>query len=176
MKTLYYPLWYRLDGLNRYLIWISREEVNEDLDGVWLDSSGKTPAFGSMDALLAHAQDEDIAFADGALILHNLDVIKRWLKFKRSKAQGPTAIGCDEFLAAWNLFADVSRSIDGGFNVDRERTRKIYSKIFYGNNLPAITPEGEHYIPRWSNREKRILREIMAQGLTMFRHNIKYMR
>lgn len=176
MKTLYYPLWYRLDGLNRYLIWISREEVNEDLDGVYLDSSGKIPVFGSLNAMLDYAQNQDIAFADGALILHNLDVIKRWLKVKRSKAQGPTSIDCDAFLCAWNFFVDVSRSLGGGFDADRDRTRKIYSKIFYGNNLPAITPAGKHYIPLWSNREKRIIREIMAQGLTMLRNNIKYTR
>ena len=169
MKTFYYPLWYRLDGVNRYLIWISREEVSEDLDGVWLDSNGVIPVFRSMNALLAYAQNQQITFENGELNLHNLDVVKRWLKVKRSKVQGPTSIDCVAFLGAWNFFADVSRSLGGGFDADRERTQKIYSKIFYGNNLPAITPEGEHYIPRWSNREKRVIREIMAQGLALLR-------
>ena len=176
MKTLYYPLWYRLDSVNRYLIWINREEVDEDLDGVWLGSNGKIPVFRSMNALLDCAQSEDISLESGELNLHNLDVIKRWLKVKRSKAQGPTSIDCGDFLAAWNLFADISRSVNGGFDVDRERTQKIYSKLFYGNNLPAITPVGQHYVPLWRNREKRIIREIMSQGLRMLRANVKYLR
>ena len=155
MENLYYPLWYRLDGRNRFLIWITQLEADEDLDGVLLGDNGKTPVFHSLDFLFAYAQNRGIVLKDDEPILHNLDVIKRWLKIKRSKAQGPTSIDCDEFLAAWNLFADVSRSLGSGFDVDRERTRKIYLKIFYGNNLPAITPEGEHYIPLWSNAEKK---------------------
>ncbi len=174
MKTLYYPLWYRLDSVNRYLIWITQMEADEDLDGVWLDLNGKIPVFRSLDALCAYAQDRKIMLQDDEPILHNLDVIKRWLKVKRSKAQGPTSIDCDAFLAAWNFFADVSRSLGGGFDADRERTKKIYLKIFYGNNLPAITPAGEYYVPRWSNREKRIIREIMTYGLKMLRANVAY--
>ena len=176
MKNLYYPLWYRLDNQNRYLIWTNEVDAQGDMDGVFVDSNRKIPVFNSMNALLSYAQSQGIAFEDGELNLHNLDVVKRWLKVRRSKAQGPTAIDCNEFLAAWNLLADISRSIDGGFDTDCDRTKKIYFKIFYGNNLPAITPKGEHYIPLWSNREKRIIREIMAQGLKMLRDNVKYIR
>lgn len=173
MKKSHYPLWYRLDNQNRYLIWYNMEEANEDLDGVVLDASGKIPCFVSLNALSVYAQAEKISIEQGEINLHNLDRVVKWFKIKRSKSEGPTAINCDEFLSAWNLFADVSRSINGDFDVDRDRTSKIYNKLFWGNNFPVFTPEGRCYVPLWSKDEKRIIREVMSQGLQMFRSNIK---
>lgn len=174
MKKLHYPLWYRLDNKDRYLIWYNVEETNdEDLDGVVLDSNGKMPVFVSLGALSAYAQVENIQLEQGELNLHNLDAVVKWFKVKHSKPEGPTAIDCDGFLAAWNLFSDVSRSISGNFDADRDRTKKIYDKLFWGNNLPANTPEGKCYIPLWSKTERETIREVMSQGLEMFRNSIK---
>ena len=52
MKKLHYPLWYRLNNRDRYLIWYNVEEANEDVDGVVLDSNGKLPVFISEGNLL----------------------------------------------------------------------------------------------------------------------------
>jgi hypothetical protein len=41
----------------------------------------------------------------------------------------------------------------------------IYEKLFYGNNLPSITPIGEHYIPSWSNDELIEMRLVFMAGL-----------
>ncbi len=180
MNKLYYPLWYRLDNKDRYLIWYSVEEVNEDLDGVVLDSNGKIRVFVSLDALAAYAQVENISLEvenifpkQDELNLHNLDTVVKWLKAKHSKTEGLTSINPNEFLTVWNLFTDVSRSTGGNFDIDRDFTKMIYSKLFWGNNLPAVTPEGKCYIPVWSRNEKKIIREVMSQGLKMFRNSIK---
>lgn len=173
MKKFYYPSWYRLDNKDRYLIWYSIQEGNEDLDGVVLDSNGKIPIFVSLDDLFRYAQAENIPLEQEEPHLHNLDAVIKWFEVKRSKPEGPTAINCDEFLAAWNLFSDVSRSINGDFDADRDRTRKITTKLFWGNNWPSVTPEGECYIPLWSRNEKTIIREVLLQGLQMFRNSIR---
>ncbi len=173
MKKSHYPLWYRLGSKDRYLIWYTVDVANEDLDGVVLDSKGKIPIFVSLDALSTYAQEEGIALEHRALILHNLNVVAKRLTLKRSKPQGPTALDCEAFLAAWNLFADVSRSTGASFDADRERTNKIYDKLFWGNNIPAVTPEGKCYIPLWPRREKRIIHEVMSQGLRIFRGSTK---
>jgi len=175
MNRLYYPLWYRLDNCDHYLLWCSVEGADEDLDNVVLDSEGKIPTFPSLDTLLDYAQTENIEVEkQHELNLHNLDVLLQWFEIKRSKIEGPTAIDCDEFLAAWNLFTDVSRSISGNFDADDEKTQEIYTKLLCGNNLPAITPEGNFYVPIWSGKEKRIIREVLSQGLQMFRGHIKH--
>jgi hypothetical protein len=174
MKKSHYPLWYRLDRRDRYLIWYQTEGAEKDSDGVVLDSKGKIPVFASLGALSAYAQDQKIDLEPGEHNLHNLDIIVKWLKVKRSKREGPTSISCPEFLAAHNLFADVSRSISGNFDEDRDATNLIYGKLFWGNNLPSNTPNGKCYAPIWSKDEKRIIREIMSQGLQMFRSSIHH--
>jgi hypothetical protein len=172
MKRLHYPLWYRLGNKDRYLIWFNAVE-DGDLDGVVLGTDSKVPIFVSLQALSDYAQAERIVLEQSEPILHNLDVVVRWLRIKRSKPEGPTAVDCNAFLAAWNLFADFSRSVGGNFDADKPRTQKIYDKLFWGNNLPSMTPTGKWYVPLWRRREKRIIREVMSQGLQMFRANTK---
>ncbi|BCM90985.1 hypothetical protein IAD21_02848 [Abditibacteriota bacterium] len=171
MKKLYYRLWYRLDHNDRYLIWYNVEEVDEDLDGVVLDLNGKIPTFTSLDALSAYAQAEAIPIVEEEPILHNLDAVAEWLKIER---RDTADLNCDELLAAWNLFADVSRSIADNFDAGYDWNKDIYMKLFWGNNLPPITPEGECYIPLWSKDEKQTIHEVISQGLQMFRDNIEY--
>ena len=82
-------------------------------------------------------------------------------------------IDCAEFLAAWNLFEDISHSLKSTFDPDHALTQKIYDKLFYGNNLPVITPEGKFYIPLWTGRELVIIHHVMKTGLEMFRTHVK---
>jgi hypothetical protein len=49
---------------------------------------------------------------------------------------------------------------------------KIYDKLFFGNNLPAITPAGVSYEPVWSHDEIETLSRIYRLGLTGLRAGI----
>ncbi len=173
MEKSYYPLRYRLDNKDRFLIWYSVPETSEDSDGVVMEANGKVPIFVSLDALLAYAKNKRIALEEGRQAFFDLASIDTWCKRKCSKLKGPTGINCNDFLTAWNLFADMSRSIDGAVDFYPTKTRKIYEKIFWGCNLPAVTPQGKSYIPLWSKSEKEIIRETMAHGLYLFRSSIK---
>jgi hypothetical protein len=163
MGRKYYILRYRLDGADSYLIWYTNEE-----DSVFVDEAGIVPSFKDTDTLLKYAVGRGIGLVPEEPKLHNLDVLERWL---REKEEG--LIDPDSFNGAWNLFADMSRSIGGGFDADRELTREIYDKLFWGCNLPVVTPKGKRYDPVWTKRELRAMREVLGSGMEMFRRSVK---
>ena len=162
MSRDYFILWYRLDGIDAYLIWFNGEQ-----DGVVIDEDGKIPCFLNIEGLLRYADSLNLSVAAESPILHDFDIVASWLKTANVKA-----IYCKDFLAAWNLFDDISRSVDGNFDTDQTVTAKIYDKLFWGNNLPSVTPAGQSYHPAWTKRELTIIRETLASGLLLFRQSI----
>ena len=162
MERKYYLLWYRLDGSDSYLIWYSNEN-----DGVFVDEVGIVPSFNSTESLLRYAEVHGISVDAGEPILLNLDVLRKWLKETDVQLIDPSS-----FNDAWNLFADVAHSTKSSFDTDQELTRKIYDKLFWGCNLPSVTPEGEQYHPAWTKRELKIMGEVLRAGLQMFRRSI----
>jgi hypothetical protein len=176
LEKTHYPLRYRLDNKDRFLIWFTVDGAGEDLDGVVLNQKGEILVFRSREEVFSYCDFGALEVERDYDCLHNFDVVIRWMKRKKSKWFGATAIDCKEFLDTWNLFGDISRSLDGDFDSDRERTSKIYDKLFYGANPPAITPKGEHYTPYWPNKEKRIIRDVLSHGLQMFRNHLRLYR
>ena len=125
MSRKYYILWYRLGGIDSYLIWYTNEE-----DGVFMDGRGVVPSFKDADALLQYADGRGISVDTEEPTLLNLDVLERWLKEGAGELIEP-----DSFNSAWNLFADVSCSVNGGFDTNRGLTQKIYDKLFWGSDV-----------------------------------------
>lgn len=105
---------------------------------------------------------------------HDLDVLARWLRSKRrTRARH---VDCCEFLAAWNLFGDLSRSLGASFDADHNRTGRIYGKLLWGSNLPSMTPPGEKFMPYWPGREVDTMHEVLSDGLALFRANVRLNR
>lgn len=161
MSADYYKCWYRLNGRDKYLIWYTN-----DVDGVWL-RDGKIPVFTEHTNLIDYASSNGINIQIEEPRLHDLDVVVKWLESPTGKT-----VDCPSFNAAWNLFADVSRSVKGDFDQDQKRTKKVYEKLFCGMNLPSVTPEGKEYEPIWTKKEVALLYEVLSQGLEMFRAKI----
>jgi hypothetical protein len=75
----------------------------------------------------------------------------------------------EALLDAWNTFEDVARST----SVDlmqiaphsRASMNTLYQKLFYGNNLPAVTPERKKYLPILIKEERRLLRLSFRSAL-----------
>ena len=170
MSRIHYPVRYRLDHKERWLVWhtIEDDDGNED-DGVVVNQEGLMPVFRTRQSLLAYAQAKGLSLKEDSPTFYNLDIVQKWLKRKR-----PAQLNCVEFLSAWNLLADMSTSIGGNFDPDKDKTRKIYAKLFRGNNLPAVTPAGKHYEPLWPGRESRIIRQVLRDGLVMFRSHLTF--
>ena len=172
MERIYYTVRYRLDNKDRYLIWFRTEE--EDLDGVVVGKNGTIPIFINETDLMNYAESCGfMPVESSASVIHNLDAIAKWLNEK--KRQRARRVDCEKFLNDWNLLGDVSSSIGGDFDPQKERTQKIYEKLFWGNNLPSLTPPGKFYVPIWSGREMQTLHEVFSQGLLMFRSHTKLM-
>jgi len=163
MERKYYILWYRLDSSDSYLIWYSDEK-----DGVFVDESGTVPSFRDANSLVKYAESRGISVDVEEPNLLDLDVLGKWLKEKDVEL-----IDSNSFNGAWNLFADVSLSTNGGFDSNQELTQKIYNKLFWGCNLPSVTPEGEQYHPAWTKGELKIMHEVLSSGLQMFRRRIR---
>jgi hypothetical protein len=163
MDRKYYILWYRLNGRDSYLIWYSNE-----IDGVFVDEDDFVPSFNDTHSLLKHANERGISVEAEGPILLNLDVIGKWLNEKDVGLIDPHS-----FNGAWNLFDDVSRSIKGSFDADPQLTQKMYDKLFWGCNLPSVTPERAQYHPSWMPHELKIMRDVLDAGLQMFQRSIR---
>ena len=165
MIRQYYPLSYLLRKFRRYLIWFTTD-LDGDQDGVWVDGDRKVTTFGSLGELESFAQDHRIAHLDpNDPIIHDLDRVADFCKIHTVDG-----VDCPSILQAWNLFNDVARSCGEAGTPFREEERlldQLYDKVFWGCNLPAVTPEGERFEPRWSPDEVRTLRGLMKTGLDL---------
>jgi len=169
MSRVHYTLRYCLDSRSRYLLWYSHDGDETDVDGVVVNQDGAIPIFDSLPSAVDYAQTEGLSLLrQDNCVLHNLDLVRVWLKRKR-----PGPINCNEFLSAWNLFGDVSATVSGNFDPDKQQTHRIYNKLFWGSNLPAVTPPGEHYRPLWSGAEVRVMRQVLSVGLALFRSRVR---
>ncbi len=156
--------WYRFDGRDGYLI----SFLGEPDDGCVVDSEGKIPGFQNQKSAILFASTLEIPIVEKELSLDNIDLAQIWVNNKRLRA-----IDCDNLLTVWNFLDDVSVSVNGNFDSKKKRTSKIYDKIFFGNNLPAITPKGESYEPIWSKAERDVIREVLSLGFEIFRNAVK---
>ena len=164
MNREYYIYWYRLDGNDGYLIWFS----TADKDGFISNEDGFVPCFESKDDLKEYADKLQIAVDTDNPNLLNLDTVKNWLNDAESKIED-----YNPFLNAWNLFEDISISTDGNFDKDKKVTNGLYERIFWGCNIPVVTPEGESFTPTWTTNELKIIRKTLSAGFQMFIEKIK---
>ncbi|MEM1320365.1 MAG: hypothetical protein AAGG75_08910, partial [Bacteroidota bacterium] len=73
-------------------------------------------------------------------------------------------------LNVWNLFIDFAHSAKKKFK-RKKKTSKIYDKIFFGNNLPSITPKDKEYIPSWTAEEIELLVKKLNKGFLILEKN-----
>lgn len=159
----FYPLLFRLNQKDRWLIWFTAE-----IDGVWIESDGTVPAFDSLVDLTKYANERGILITDSAdAELHDIDTVEAWLI-----DHGTAAVYCDMFLSVWNLFKDVATSAGTTLRERDHKARKVYQKLFWGNNLPAITPEGYRYEPNWTATDLVRMRQVLSRGRDLFRSRI----
>jgi hypothetical protein len=163
LRKEYFACWFRLDYVDRYLIWITTEP-----ETVLLDREGLIAIFQSEVSLAKYAQVKGIELVNEQPQLHHLDSVVEWSQ----KPANP--IDCQQCLATWNLYLDVAHSVQCSFSGDQKGTvrNRIYDKLFYGNNIYGLTPDGEYYIPQWTALERRTLAEILMDGEAIFRQHL----
>lgn len=81
---------------------------------------------------------------------------------------------CKIILDFWNIFNDILYSF--GEKIPDERTKRsdsCYNKLFFGNNLPAVTPDVECYIPVFTRKERKNIRKILSYGIDFMYRNME---
>jgi hypothetical protein len=154
----YFPLLYRLQHGESYLLWISGNK-----DSVAVDTDGFVPSFRTFALLQEFADRKHYRLETEEPRLHDLDLV--------GISRTDKSVDCEASLLAWNLFSDVSASVpelNHNFKALDSQFPLIYNKLFWGNNMPSMTPEGERYLPEWSADEIQSLAQILASGLDLF--------
>ena len=93
---------------------------------------------------------------------YDFDAIRAWC------ASSAPALDCATLINAWNLLGDLPHA-ENLFTWADVRAKGVYDKLFFGCNLPAITPQGERYVPRWKASEIVALKRVLLLGLAEFR-------
>lgn len=81
---------------------------------------------------------------------------------------------CKLILDFWNIFNDIVYSF--GEKIPDERTKRsdrCYNKLFWGNNLPAVTPDGCEYEPVFTRKERKNIRRILSYGMNFTNKNME---
>ena len=139
-----------------------------DYDGIVLDQENKIAVFNSLQDLETFARNSLITI-DGKSFHRNLDPVLSFLKEPRA-----SDILCNDFIDAWNIFTDLSSTLRGeNMDIQDDYGIEIYRKLFYGCNLPAVTPEGAHYEPSWKTDEVSELHKILSDKWTLFQSRLK---
>jgi hypothetical protein len=161
----FYPYGFRLDNQEHLVVWFT---ADAEPDGVVV-TDGRLVAHSDLDGLYDYARLRGLQLVDDAeLNWVDLDAIAFW-----------TVVGdeiepdCVELLDAWNLFADVARSLGVPLREGSEVLDHVYDKIFWGNNLKMMTPPCESSEPSWSDEELVLIRETMTRGLALVRQGLR---
>jgi hypothetical protein len=137
--------------------------VGETWDGddeVGLLTVGQQPVavFADVDALGRAATDQGMA-TDPVTEAKRVD-----LDAATSEARsGREVLDCATLLGAWDLVEDLAEARGRPRPTGAVRAR-VHEKLFWGCNLPSVTPSGEQYVPSWSRRERRVLRRVTERG------------
>ena len=140
-----------------WVIWYS-----DMVDSLVVGASGKVMCFDTPELARAYANQNAIELSNDAPMRYDFDRVERWAR-RRSALR----VDCVRFLAAWNMINDVLASRGGSprFSKLDSRMNKTYDKLFYGNNLPSVAPQGKRYTPQWSRQEVGSLAQLLRVGI-----------
>lgn len=157
-KRTYFSHPIRLNELELFLLWYSEDYF----DGFCLDSDNRLAAFRSKADLADFARQKGIKLSDAQSEGVDLDEVIDWIEKPRT-----LSLDCNKILNAWNFGDDVRQSIRGHSACLSKQAFRVYEKLFWGCNLPAVTPESCEYIPIWRGREIYLIKRMIKSGIDL---------
>jgi hypothetical protein len=151
----YYPCRVELDGSAKFVAWYTA-----DRDGFLRDPHGRLVVAGTAGALGIPLETAEPAE-------YNFDQIRAWCAHPDA-----AAVDCRAFLDVWNFLDDLAglhAGADTAYTRLSKGASRSYDKLFWGNNLPAVTPPGEWFNPSWSPEELAAIRAVFEGGLVVLR-------
>ncbi|MDE6671587.1 MAG: hypothetical protein K2K16_05265 [Ruminococcus sp.] len=147
---------------SEFLIWYE-DENNENRV---YTSGGKVISFPSEEKARRKADELNINITDTCF--YDVERLIYWFSMHQKE------MDCDFLIDFWNMFSDIANSIGKELEPKTRRSDRCYNKLFWGLNLPAVTPEGCEYEPVFTKRERKLIREIMRTGLDIFEKNSEW--
>ncbi len=154
----------RLDGRGLFFVWLGGRRTP---DRVAATKSGRIRGFVSEHEArtFAKAASEHV---DKKVIRYDFDRVALWCNTGTTKD-----VDCNFVNDAWNFFIDV-RAVGACASFDRahRKANKCYDKVFWGLNLPAMTPKGRSYEPVWRTAEIKLMKDVLRAGLDNLRSRL----
>jgi hypothetical protein len=154
----HYPYLLHDQGRQVVVLW-----YGDETDGVVTTGDRRVRTFDDVDGARRFAEANGLPLADERPSRLDLDAVATWMRRGRT-------VPCALLLEGWNFLADVARSVRAEAD-HGEAAFGVYAKLFAGNNLPAVNPPGEYYVPVWSAEELRLLRRVLGDGLRVWREH-----
>ncbi len=158
MERLYFPCRARLNGADNFVVWYEDER-----DGFLRLPIGSLLVASSREALTTRAKATGVRIEPETRVDYDFDGIREWCR--QPIAEG---VQCPVFLDIWNFFDDLAAlyTLPGTKYAQLSRAAAgCYDKLFWGNNLPSVTPPGERFDPHWSQEELAAIRQVFEAGL-----------
>ncbi len=155
----------RIGGIDTFVLWYTNER-----DGLLCDAAGLLLSAGTRDDIIAAAAARGVACASSEPFEYDFDHIRDWCYLPRADG-----VDCPAFLNAWNFLDDLAGLSENPGTRFAELSRMAghsYDKLFWGNNLPAVTPSGEQFDPSWEPEEIEEIRRVMEAGLALLRERL----
>lgn len=158
MPARYYPCVAIIDSSSVFFLWFTN-----DVDRIVFEND-RVQTFSSLDDCLAFAASRTFALGDRDVTPFDFDALSGWLQDCEVAPVDPVLL-----LNFWNLIEDFLRSRKPGAGAQRLGNIALYDKLFWANNLPAITPPGERFDPDWSLEQRREIAFTLASPCSQFR-------
>lgn len=165
VKRLYYVCRVRLDDSDGFVVWYQSEQ-----SGFVRTAGDQLLVAKSLDQLVAAACGCGITLASREVTSYDFDRLAAWCERPREDD-----IDCVAFLNAWNFVDDLARTEDfpdTPFAVLNREAAHCYDKLFWGNNISAVMPPGEKYIPSWTPDDVRLLQEVLRAGVELLKREV----
>lgn len=152
----------RLGDVGYFLVWHTA-----DRDSFWRDQHGRLLVETDEQRLHKRVESLGIRLEPEPPAQYDFDRIDRWCARPES-----SSVDCNAFLVHWNFLEDLAASLpeqQSPYQSASKNATDVYSKLFFGSNLPAVTPVGEQYIPSWTEDELGELRDVLAAGIELLK-------
>ncbi len=155
-----YLVKFLIQGTEKYTLWYTEES-----DGFLKNQDEDTIAvFSSRDAASVFASRQG-NYLDGNMTVINCDTVLHCIT---------GSVMCNEVLNFWNIVSDIAATLGILFSGDDNEAQiaKLYDKLFYGCNLPSYVRDRPAYVPVWSKEERKLLTEIVKEGLDIVKRAV----
>lgn len=148
-----------LSRQERFLLY-SDEDTN-----TFITAGGSILTFLTLADVTDYARVNQLKIAEYPAQSLSLDSVIEWIHQKDDP--NPLLL-----FDTWNFLYEVANSIPEHGEVFHVRHRELvglYDRLFWGLNLPAATPKGEHFTPEWSESEKLAMADHLSSGIDLLR-------